>query len=100
MFPAGHNSLRLLGTLKNMVSKFATDHPKSWHQHLGYILWALRECPNETRGVALWMMIFGKVPRGPLAVLKENWTGQRDVPLSFGQSTLCLKKNKTPNSCP
>jgi len=33
------------------------------------------------------MMVFGKVPRGPLAVLKENWTGQRDAPLSFGQTT-------------
>jgi len=73
--------------LKNMVSKVAIEHPKSWHQHLGYILWALRECPNETTGVAPWMMVFGKVPRGPLAVLKENWTGQRDAPLSFGQTT-------------
>jgi len=26
------------------------------------------------------------VPRGPLAVLKKNWTGQRDDPLSFGQT--------------
>jgi len=33
------------------------------------------------------MMIFGKVPRGPLAVLKKNLTGQRDAPLSFGQTT-------------
>ena len=32
---------RLIGTLKNMVSKVASDHPRSWHQHLGYILWAL-----------------------------------------------------------
>ena len=32
-------------------------------------------------------MVFGKVPRGLLAVLKENWTGQRDAPLSFGQIT-------------
>jgi len=41
---------RLIGTLKNMVSKVAIEHPKSWHQHLGYILWALRECPHETTG--------------------------------------------------
>ena len=78
---------RLIGTLKNMVSKVATDHPKSWHQQLGYVLWALRECPNETTGVPPWVLVFGKLPRGPLAVLKEEWTGQRDPPLSFGQTT-------------
>ena len=78
---------RLTGTLKSMVSKVAKDHPKSWHQHLGYVLWALREVPQGTLGVAPWMMVFGRLPRGPLAVLKENWTGQRDAPLSLGQTT-------------
>ena len=33
------------------------------------------------------MTVFGRLPRGPLAVLKENWTGQRDAPLSLGQTT-------------
>ena len=33
------------------------------------------------------MMVYGRSPRGPLAVLKENWCGLRDAPLSFGQST-------------
>ena len=73
--------------LKNMVSKVATDHPKSWHQHLGYVLWALREVPQETTGVAPWMTVFGRLPRRPLAVLKENWTGQCDATLSLGQTT-------------
>jgi len=68
---------RLIGTLKNMVSKVAIEHPKSWHQHLGYILWALCKCPNETTGVAPWMMVFGKVPRGPLGKLDR--TARRTV---------------------
>ena len=41
---------RLIGTLKNMISKVA-DQPKSGHKHLGFILWALRECPNSTLGM-------------------------------------------------
>ena len=77
---------RLIGTLKSMTSKVAADHPKSWYKHLGFILWALREVPNETR-VPPWLMVFGKLPRWPLAVLKESWCGQRDVPLSLGQTT-------------
>ena len=35
-----------------------------------------------------WHMVFGRLPRGPLAVLKENWTGLRDLPLSLGQTTV------------
>jgi len=33
------------------------------------------------------MMVYGRLPRGPLAVLKENWCGLRDAPLNLGQST-------------
>ena len=67
-----------------MISKMAVDHPKSWSQYLGHVLWALREVPNEVTGVDLppWLMVFGHLPRRPLAVLKENWTGLRDMPLS------------------
>ena len=79
---------RLIRTLKNMVSKVAIDHLKSWHQQLGYVLWALRECSNESTNIAPWTLAFGRLPRGPLAVLKENWTGQRDAPLSLGQTTV------------
>ena len=79
---------RLIGTLKNMVSKLAMDHPRAWHKYLGFALWALRECPNETTGVPPWVLVFGRLPRGPLAVLKENWCGQREAPLSLGQTTV------------
>lgn len=78
---------RLIGTLKNMISKVAADHPKSWTTHLSYVLWALREVPNETTGVPPWMLVYGRLPRGPLAILKENWCGLRDAPLNLGQTT-------------
>jgi len=73
---------------KNMMSKAAVDNPKSWTKYLGYVLLALREVPNETTGVPAWLMVYGRIPRGPLAVLKENWTGVRDMPLSLGQTTV------------
>jgi len=77
-----------INTLKNMISILATDDPKSWHQYLGFAFWALRESPNETTGVPPWVMVYGKLPRGPLAVLKENWCGRREAPLSLGQTTV------------
>ena len=78
---------RLIGTLKNMISKVAVDRPKSWYKHLGFLLWALPETHHETMGVAPWLMVFGRLPRGPLALLKENWCGQRDAPLSLEKTT-------------
>ena len=71
-----------------MISKVAVDHPKLWTRYLGYVLWALREVPNQNTGVPPWLMVYGRIPRGPLAVLKENWTGLRDLPLNLGQTTV------------
>ena len=77
---------RMVGTIKNMIHKVAYDHPKRWHQYLDFILWALREAPNETTGVPPWVLAFGHLPRGPLAVLKEAWCGEVDLPFNLGKS--------------
>ena len=79
---------RLVGTLKNMISKVACDHPITWYKHLGYVLWALRETPNETTGVPPWLLVYGHILRGPLTILKENWTGQTELPFTLGKSTV------------
>ena len=77
---------RLIGTLKRMISKVAMDHPRSWYNYLGHVLWSLRECPNESTNLPPWVMVYGHLPRGPLAVLKESWVGHRDFPLSLGKT--------------
>ena len=74
---------RLVGSIKSAISKVAIDHPKQWYIHLPCILWALRESVNETTGVPPWLLAFGRLLRGPLAVLKDTWTEEEDVPLSL-----------------
>jgi len=71
-----------------MIFKVAVDHPRSRTKYLGYVLWALGEVPNETTWIPAWLMVYGRIPRGPMAVLEENWTGFRDMPLSLGQTTV------------
>jgi len=78
--PADGLAERLVSTTKSLIAKVATDHPKTWHKHLGYIMWALREVPNETTNVPPALLAFGRVPRGPLAILKETWCGEREFP--------------------
>ena len=31
------------------------------------------------------MLVYGRLPRGPLAVLRESWTGQRDIQGDLGK---------------
>jgi len=77
---------QLIGTLKNLINKVASDNPKSWHKHLGFVLWAIRETPNATTGVTPALLAWGRVPRGPLAILKDTMTGKVELPLNLGKT--------------
>ena len=41
-----------------------------------FLVWAYREVPNATTGVAPYTMLYGRLPRGPLAILKKSWAGE------------------------
>jgi len=79
---------RLVGSIKSAIFKVANDHSKQWYIHWPCILWALRKSVNETTGIPPWLLAFGHLPRGPLAVLKDTWTGEEDVPLSLGKGVV------------
>jgi len=88
--PADGLAERLVGSTKMLIAKVAAEHPKTWHKHLGYIMWALREVPNETTHVPPppALLAFGRVPHGPLAILKETWCGERELPPGLGKSAV------------
>jgi hypothetical protein len=48
-------------------------------------MWALCEAPNETTGVPPYLLVYNRLPRGPLAILKESWLGNRDLPVGLGK---------------
>lgn len=64
---------------KEMLYHVIQEHRRQWHKVIPLAVWALREVPNATTGVSPYKLVYGRLPRGPLAVLKESWTGQRDV---------------------
>jgi len=72
-------------TCKNMLYHIIYQHHRQWHKFVPLMVWALREVPNATTGVSPYMMVYGYLPRGPLAVLKEAWAGQREIPPNFGK---------------
>ena len=72
-------------TCKNMLSHVVQEHQRHWHKYVPLMVWALREVPNATTGVSPYMLVYGRVPRGPLAVLKETWAGERELPPGLGK---------------
>jgi hypothetical protein len=87
LHPEGHGlAERYVGSVKQTISKLAMDHPRQWHKYLPFVLWSMREVPNDTTGVSPHTLCFGRLSRGPLAILKETWTGERDLPVACNKS--------------
>ena len=71
-------------TFKNMIHYVIIDNPRQWHKIIPFTVWAIREAPNATTGIAPYMLVYGRLPRGPLAVLKKSWTGDINLPPRLG----------------
>jgi len=72
-------------TSKNMLSRVVREHKRQWHKVVPLMVWALREVPNATTSVSPYLLVYGRVARGPLAVLKESWIGERDIAFHLGK---------------
>ena len=70
---------RFNGTLKGMLRKFVSRNQKDWDEYLPYLLFAYREVPQETTGFSPFELLYGHHVRGPLDVLREDWTGDRGI---------------------
>ena len=82
-------------TFKKMIHQVIIDNPRQWHKIIPFTVWAIREVPNVTTGVAPYMLVYGRLPRGPFAVLKESWPGDINLPPRLGlQPKKYLQKMK------
>ena len=57
----------------------------------------LREIPNGTTHVPPALLVFGRIPRGPLALLKETWCGEREFPPGLGKGPVQYLKELQEN---
>ena len=64
-------------TFKNMLHHAIREYGRQWHRIVPLLVWAAREVPSATNGLSPHLMLFGRIPRGPLAIAKEVWTGRR-----------------------
>lgn len=54
---------RAVHSVKNTISKVACENPEKWTSYLPFVMWALREVPNETTGVPPYLLVYGRLPR-------------------------------------
>ena len=55
-----------------MLKKFVSERVQHWDKFLPYLLFAYREVPNESTGYSPFGLLYGRIIRGPLAVIKES----------------------------
>lgn len=67
---------RFNGTLKMMLRKMCEERPTDWDRYLNALLFAYRETPQSSTGFSPFDLLYGRVVRGPLSILKELWTGE------------------------
>lgn len=72
---------RHIRTASEALKKFLPTCRKSWDINLKYLTWALNETVSEATGFAPSELLFGRLGRGPLHVLRDWWIcGQPAIP--------------------
>lgn len=67
-------------TIKAALRKFCLEHERDWDQAIPLVLFAFREVPSEALGFSPNELVFGHQVRGPLAVVRDVWEGEVEVP--------------------
>ena len=65
------------GVLKTMLKRLSAERPKDWDRYIDPLLFAYREVPQHSTGFSPFELLFGRVVRGPMTILKEYWTSEK-----------------------
>lgn len=67
-------------TFKTMLRKYCLETQEDWDEGVPFLLFALRECPQDTLGYSPFELLYGRQIRGPLKVLKDQWFSEAPLP--------------------
>ena len=60
-------------TFKSMLRKYCLEFNREWDENIDFLLFAVRECPQESLGFSPFELLYGRQIRGPLKILKDSW---------------------------
>lgn len=91
---------RFNGTLKSMIKKLCDEKPNTWHRFIAPALFAYREVPQESTGFSPFELLYGRTIRGPMAILRELWTGEHATEEVQNASTYVIDlRNRIEETC-
>ena len=70
--------------MKNALHHALREHCRFWPKVLPLIVWALNEVPNSTTRLPPYTIMFGRPPRGSMALIKQLWTGEQEFLENLG----------------
>jgi RNase H-like domain found in reverse transcriptase/Reverse transcriptase (RNA-dependent DNA polymerase)/Integrase zinc binding domain/SCAN domain len=81
VFCPTNNSIqeRSHAVIKSILRKLCSEQPKQWHRYIDPLLFAIRTTENSN-GYTPFELLFGRLPRTHVAVLRDLWTGQDQDP--------------------
>ena len=60
-------------TLKSMIRPYCFEYQNEWDQGIHMLLSAVRETLQDSLGFSPFKLVFGRIMRGALKLLKESW---------------------------
>ena len=57
----------------------SAEKPKDWDKYIPALLFAYREVPQASVGFSLFELLYGRTVKGPLCILKELSTGEKNT---------------------
>ena len=63
-------------TMGQMLRIMCAERPKDWDKYLPALLFSIMEVPQESLGLSLFELLYGRSVRGPIAILRELWSGE------------------------
>lgn len=83
---------RMHRTFKQCLDKHK-DKDTEWDLLTKYILFAIREAPNSSTGFSPYQLLYGRQPRGPLAVLADSLGSTNTLKGNVRQQLDTLREN-------
>jgi len=67
-------------TIKNLLKKVAAEKPKDRHRHLGPLMFAVRDTPQDSTDFMPYELLYGYRMRTPMTLLKRLGTTEDENP--------------------
>lgn len=69
-----------------MLKHVIIDRGRGWDRMVCCLLWAYMEVPHEITADSPFEMMYGRVPQGPLMILRKTWSGEWSPPTGLNKA--------------